>query len=222
MPYILAVLILLNLGGLGYTICEGLLLADVESVRFHFLCGFATTILIVFTHSLVLFYLIGTGIDIREAVSVDARLEKHFVPLTRELKRRVFPAACLGAVFIIVAALMGAEVHGRLISAGVALDADGGPAQVPLRGVSVWWLHLVVVGLAAVTNLWAFIAEFAASRNNRAAIGEINRLLDLASRASANADGGESAVEEPSESPSTEGRAGSPLKKCLEEDSEPV
>jgi hypothetical protein len=190
MPVILAVLILLNLGGLGYTICEGLLLGDVESVRVHFLSGLATTILIVFTHSLMLFYLIGTGIDIREAVSVDARLEEHFVPLTRELKQRVFPAACLGAFFVIVAAMMGAEVHSRLIRVGVGLDSGGGGAQLPLRGVSAWWVHLVVVGLAVLTNLWAFIVEFGASRANRAAIGEINRVLELASRAPEDADGG--------------------------------
>ena len=179
---ILAVLILVDLGALGYTTCAGFLLSDVESVRFHFLCGVTTTILVTFTHSLVVFYLVGTSAGVREAVRVDERLERHFVPLIRQLRRRVVPVACAGALFVVVAAVMGAEVHSRLIGAGGTSDlvtADGGAARLPLRGVSVWWLHLVVVGLALVVNLGAFVVEFDAGRSLRGAIGEIGRLLEL-------------------------------------------
>jgi len=178
MPVILAILILIDASGLAYTAIEGLLLEDIDSVRRHILSGVLTTIAVVFTHSLVLFYLIGTGIDIREAAEASPELERYFVPLTRDLKRRVFPAGCFAAFFTIVAAMMGAEVHSRLISASGAVDAP-----LPIRGVSVWWLHLVVVSLALVGNIWAFIAEFRAAKANRAAIQELNRLLTAAPQA---------------------------------------
>lgn len=177
MPFALAVFVLLDLAGLGYTAVEGLTLGDNASVRAHFLSGVLTTILIVFTHSLVLFYLIGTGMDIREAVSESEALRGRFVPLTRRLKREVFPAACTAAALSVVAALVGADVHSRLISAAGALDAE-----LPLRGVSGWWLHLGAVVLAVCANLWAFHAELRAVAANRRAIGEINRLA-AASRA---------------------------------------
>jgi len=175
MPYVLSVIILVDVGALAYTIGDGLGLATIEATRHHMLAGVLTTILLVFTHSLVLFYLIGTGIDIREAVGVDEELSRRYVPLTRRLKRQVFPIACLAALLASVAALFGAEVHSRLIVAAGAVDAP-----LPLRGVSVWWLHLAIVIGAVVTNLWAFVCELRATWSNRAAIAAINRCFEAA------------------------------------------
>jgi len=136
----------------------------------HFVLGTATAILCTFVHVLIMFYLIGTGIDIREAVKDDASLSDRFVPLTREFKRRVFPLATLSTAFIVLAALMGGEVHSRIIPR----VSDG---LFPVREVAAWWIHGAVVLLAVVLNATAFVAELRVARDNRAVIDEINRVL---------------------------------------------
>ena len=106
--------------------------------------------------------------DIREAVEEDDALVKKYVLLTRRLKKKVFPLACFAILLIIVASLLGAEVHSRLI------PAPGAEAALPLRQVGGWWVHLAFSLLALCVNAAAFVAEFRAVRKNRGAIEEIN------------------------------------------------
>ena len=73
-------------------------------------------------------------------------------------------------VLIILAALLGAEVHSRLILGPGA----GEGAQMPLRQVGGWWVHLAFVLLALAVNLVAFAVVFGAVSRNRKAIEEIN------------------------------------------------
>ena len=180
MPLILLVLLVADLAAIAITTWMGLNLSDATSIRHHLTAGVATAILLVFTHSLVLFYLIGTGIDIREAIEGHDALTERFLPLTRALKRRVFPWACSGAALMIIAALLGADVHSRLIS--LAIDQMGRAAlepgaQMPLRQVGGWWLHISLTAVAVAVNIKALLAEFQAALANRRAILEINRVL---------------------------------------------
>ena len=170
MPQILLTLILFDAAALAYTLFLGLGLDDAVSIRDHLLAGMMASVLIIFTHVLIIFYLIGTGMDIREAVEEDEELSKKFIPLTRRLKKQVFPWACFSILLIIVASLLGAEVHSRLI------PGPGGGAEVsmPLRQVGGWWVHLVFSLLALGMNAFAFVAEFRAVTRNRGAIEEIN------------------------------------------------
>jgi len=169
MPQILFTLILLDAAALGYSFILGLGLGDAASISHHLLAGMLAAVLLIFTHVLVIFYLIGTGMDIREAVDEDDQGGKY-TSLTRRLKKRVFPWACFATLLIIVAALLGAEVHSRLI------PGPGVPegAEMPLRQVGGWWIHLAFVLLALGVNLAAFAIEFRAVSLNRKAIEEIN------------------------------------------------
>jgi len=183
MPVVLATLVVLDLLALVATSALGVVLGDAASARLHLLAGVLTTIAFCFTHSLVLFYLIGSGKDIREAVEDQPDLFERYVPMTKRFKRRAFPWACAGGVLIIAVALSGAEVHSRLISAAVALLGDGALAEdaaIPLRQVSGWWVHLALLIVAAAVHFRAFAAEFGVVRDNRRAIGEIN--AELAAR----------------------------------------
>lgn len=170
MPQILLTLILLDAVALVYSLVLGLVLSDGESIHDHLLAGILATFLIIFTHVLIIFYLIGTGMDIREAVEKDEVLSKKYIPLTRRLKKQVFPWACFAILLIIVASLLGAEVHSRLIP-------PPGEASLPLRQVGGWWVHLVFASLAIAVNAVAFVAELKAVRKNRAAIEAINEAV---------------------------------------------
>lgn len=170
MSRILLTLIFFDVAALIYATVLGLGLSDGASVFDHLLAGMLASFLVIFTHVLIIFYLIGTGMDIREAVEEDEDLSKKYLVLTRRLKKQVFPWACFAILLIIVASLLGAEVHSRLISSP---GGEGG-ASLRLRQVGGWWVHLVFASLALGINGIAFAAEFRAVKKNREAIDEIN------------------------------------------------
>ena len=170
---VLTVLIVFDLLLLAGTAALGMTLSDSASIYRHYVLGMAASMFTCFIHVLVLFYLIGTGKDVRDAVEGAADLEETYVPLTRRLKRRVFPPACFAIALMVVATLMGGEVHSRLLA------ADGG-RTIPVRGITAWWVHLVFVALALVASIVAFQAEVSAARETRKAIETLN--VELARR----------------------------------------
>ena len=172
----LLALILSDVVLLGWTAAAGLGLDPaVDSVRGnlmrHWTLGLGSTVLTCFIHCLVMFYLIGSGKDIREAVEDDPALLARWVPETKRLKKRTFPAATFAILLMIVAALAGGEVHSRVIR------PDGPPF---IRQVGGWWVHGAIVAVALLVNLWAFWAEIGAARTNRRMIRDIN--CELAER----------------------------------------
>lgn len=167
---VLAVFIFIDLGLMAFTATLGATLAGKESMLTHFKLGLLTSSFTCFIHVLVLFYLIGTGKDVRNAAEDYPELYARFDPWTRELKRRVFPPACFAMVLMVVATLLGGEVHSRI------LVADRGET-LPFRGVTAWWVHLLFVVLAVGSSGWAFWAEYAAVKENRRGIDELNAEL---------------------------------------------
>ena len=167
---VLRILIVLDLVILAGTAALGMTLSDSASIYRHYVLGMAASMFTCFIHVLVLFYLIGTGKDIRDAVEGQPDLVETYVPLTRLLKRRVFPAACFAIALMVVATLMGGEVHSRLLA------ADGG-RTLPVRGITAWWVHLVFVALALIASAIAFQVEVAAARETRKAIESLNAEL---------------------------------------------
>jgi amino acid transporter len=172
MPLYRLLLVLACLDGIFFAVTAalGITLSGSGSILRHNSLGLLTAMFTCFLHVLVLFYFIGTGKDIREAVEADPELRSRFVPWTRAQKRRVFPRATLSILLTIVATLMGGEVHSRILA------LDGG-ATLPLRAVPAWWVHLVLVLAALLANAGAFVVEIAAVRENRRGIEEINARL---------------------------------------------
>jgi uncharacterized BrkB/YihY/UPF0761 family membrane protein len=167
----LSVLVAVACALMAWTAAAGLTLDGQQAMMSHFALGLATSIVVCFIHVLCLFYFIGTGKDIREAVAEEPDLCERFLPWTRQQKRRVFPLACLAIALMIFATLMGGEVHSRL------LGVDGG-RTLPFRGVTAWWLHGLSVLVAMMVSIVAFLAEIRAVRDNRRAIEEINAALE--------------------------------------------
>lgn len=172
---VLTVLMAIDVVFIAATAVMGLGLADEASMMRHYVAGMLTSMVTCFIHVLVLFYLIGTGKDIREAVADDPGLKERYWPWTRRQKRRAFPPACFALVFMIVATLMGGEVHSRLLA------VDGG-ATLPFRGISGWWVHAALVVAAVLVTGYAFVVEVAVVRENRRAIQEINADLERRER----------------------------------------
>jgi hypothetical protein len=177
MFYIVGLLAAVDLALFAVTAVMGVLLHGRESVSLHLLAGVLTALTCTFTHVLVLFYLIGTGKDIRDAVEEDPELAARFVPWTRLLKRRVFPWACAAITLTVVAALLGAEVHSRIIIEAHRRGVMEASAALPLREVAGWWSHLAVTVFAAAANVVAFQAELSVVRENRRGIAAVNLAL---------------------------------------------
>ncbi|MEM7263131.1 MAG: hypothetical protein AAF488_14165 [Planctomycetota bacterium] len=169
---VLLTLVGLNFLAVAATATMGVMIESTDSVYLHFLWGLGTTILICFTHLLVLFYLIGTEGDIKEALEPHPDLAETYVPRAKALKMRAFPAGSGAVLLTIFAALMGGEVHSRLL---MQSPPDQPP---PVREISVWWHHLVFVIIALTVNIVAFQREFQVVRENRRTIVEINEKLE--------------------------------------------
>ncbi len=167
---VLTVLIILDGLLLAFTATLGIALDGRETMMRHFTFALLTSSFTCFIHVLCLFYLIGTGKDVRDAVEEHEDLRAKFVPWTRSQKRRLFPPACFAVTLIIVATLMGGEVHSRVLS------VDSGKT-LPFREVTGWWVHLLFVILALGVSAWAFWAEIVTVKENRRGIEELNREL---------------------------------------------
>lgn len=173
MYIVLFTLVVLDLALMALTATLGMTLETGLDFNRHYLAGLLVSTFTCFIHCLVLFYLIGTGKDVRDAVEDVPALAKKYFSWTRRQKVRAFPPACFALVLMILAALMGGEVHSRLL----AEHEDG---VLPVRGVAFWWVHLVTVVLAVGASVYAFWVELAVVRENRQTIDVLNAELEQA------------------------------------------
>jgi hypothetical protein len=122
-------------------------------VRLHFIAALGTTTLLVMAHSFIMFFLIATGVELKD-------LEKQrgwgdsFRQRTIALKSRVFPLMTLALLLVMANFVLGAAAHTRAIPG---------------------WGH----GLVAWTTL---VACGLALQREYLTLGENNRLIDEAGR----------------------------------------
>jgi hypothetical protein len=151
-----------------------------ESLLHHFQVGLLTSIFTLFIHCLVMFYLIGSGKDVRRAVEEHPELRERFLGAARSLKRRCFPIATFAILGILLAAFAGAWVHSELlIQHGLANEGRAGSpeALLPVRAVRGWWIHLALLIPALGLSAVAFLAEAGAIRGNVEMIEALNQEL---------------------------------------------
>jgi hypothetical protein len=123
--------------------------ADPAAVKRHFLAALGTTTILVMAHSFIMFFLIATGVEMKE-------LEKQhgwgdsFRRRTVGMKAKVFPLMTLALLLVMANFILGAAAHTRA-----------------LRG----WVH----GMLAWTTLAVCVATL--YREYRV-LGENNRLID--------------------------------------------
>jgi hypothetical protein len=116
------------------------------AVRSHFLLSLVATLLLVMAHSFIMFFLIATGVELKE-MEKDRGWGDSFRRRTIALKGRVFPAMTLALLLVVVNFILGAATHTRVL-----------PALVH-EGLS--WLTFAVC-LLALHREWTVLGE-----NNR-------------------------------------------------------
>jgi hypothetical protein len=89
--------------------------AGVEMKR-HFLYALVTTTLLVMAHSFILFFLLATGVEMKELEQARGWGDS-FRRRTVALKGRVFPAATLTLLLVIFNFVLGAAAHTRALPA---------------------------------------------------------------------------------------------------------
>lgn len=181
MQRVFAALMVMEALLLGLTSYQGLVMDTGESALTHVTSGFLTAIYHMFVHCLVMFYLIGSGKDIKRAVEDQPALREEFVPLTRRLKRRVFPPATFAILAILIAAFAGAYVHSELLASGDTARTPADP--LPVRAIGLWWIHLALLIPAVLINIFGFVVEAAAIRDNVGLIRRVNDRLESARKA---------------------------------------
>ena len=129
---------------LGYAVPDA-------SLRSHFLLGLLSTMLLVMAHSFIMFFLIATGVEMKEMEQARGWGDS-FRRRTIRMKGEVFPAMTFALLLVIANFILGAAAHTRAVPA------------------------LVHEGLAWLTLLACL---FTLQREWRA-LGENNRLIEEA------------------------------------------
>jgi hypothetical protein len=131
---------------LGYRV-----LPDGTLVRAHFLAALATTTILVMAHSFIMFFLIATGVELKEMEKAHGWGDS-FRRRTVAFKSQVFPLMTFALLLVMANFILGAAAHTRAIPG---------------------WLH----GLVG----WATLAVcVAALYREYRVLGENNRLIEEA------------------------------------------
>lgn len=111
---------------------------DKDTFIVHFAAGLFTAVGILFVHSLIFIYFLGTGRWVKEVTIAYRMPDEPWHKQTRELKRATFPPALFSMLI------------------GIAAAAAGAGAQLQAWP---WYLHMMLGLLTLAINLWAFRIE---------------------------------------------------------------
>jgi hypothetical protein len=129
--------------GLGFRIA-----GDPHLIRAHFLAALTATTLLVMAHSFIMFFLIATGVEMKEMEKANGWGDS-FRRRTVALKSRSFPAMTAAILLVMANFILGAAAHTRVIP---------------------FWAHAVVAASAFASCLLALHREYLV-------LGENNRLI---------------------------------------------
>ena len=84
----------------------------------HLLLGLMSSLLLLFSHSWIMFYLIGTGKAIKSAV-VENDLDESFVEMTRDFKNQSYPWLMLAMIAAMTTFILGGGVATKVLPAWI-------------------------------------------------------------------------------------------------------
>ena len=148
----LATLGLLATAVLGYAVPED---HDPASLSSHLLLAVLTSLLLLFSHCWILFYLIGTGKALKVAVA-EHGLEPEIAEQTKEFKNRSNPWLMLAMMLAMATFVVGGGVATRVVPA---------------------WAHHLLFVVTAVVQVWALRVEFEVLSANEKLMKRIDRRL---------------------------------------------
>ena len=92
--------------------------AQAALLRSHFLLGLLSTTLLVMAHSFIMFFLIATGVELKDMEKARGWGDS-FRRRTIALKSQVFPAMTFALLLVIANFMLGAAAHTRAVPAWV-------------------------------------------------------------------------------------------------------
>jgi hypothetical protein len=144
--------VFVGLGGLGATIVTGLWGADLAR---HVSFGLFATLVTLLAHSMMMFYLIGKGKAVKDAM-IEGNLSGDYYGRIAAVRKPVFSIATIAMAITILAALLGAS-------------ADTGLLPPVVHGTIAYG--------AIACNLAAVKIEIDALSASSRVVDEVNRLL---------------------------------------------
>jgi hypothetical protein len=127
---------------------------EISIYWYHFLIGLTAGILTLLVHCLIFTYFLGTGRWVKIAYDLP---DEPLPRLTRDLKRRVFPAALYAMLFTIATGAAGAAAHVKLWP---------------------WQVHFSLATCTLLVSLWAFWVEYQCLTANVAVLEGVMREVD--------------------------------------------
>jgi hypothetical protein len=146
---------LLSFGGLVASLILGMTISSSPDVLRHTTTSIFATLLTLLTHSMMMFYFIGKGKAVREAVT-EAGLGGDFVARISLARRPVFSMATLAMMLTIAAAIVGGGVDVGSIPAGV---------------------HSLLAWSAVIANAAAIRTELVALAASSRVVADVDRLI---------------------------------------------
>lgn len=147
--------VLLSIAGLSVSIAAGFTASSSEAILQHTTLAIFVTLVTLLSHSMVMFYLIGKGRAVKEAVS-EGGLSPAFVSDVARVRRPVFAIATIAMMVTMATAILGGGVDTGVIPSGV---------------------HSVLAWSSLAANLAAGRAEVTALASSSRIVAEIDRLL---------------------------------------------
>ena len=145
----------IGLLGIVVTAVFGLTARDGTDVSRHVSFGIFSTMITLLAHSMMMFYLIGKGKAVKDAM-IEGHLTGDYVRQIALARKPVFSIATLAMGVTMAAAILGASVD---------------------TGVLPPIVHAMIAYGAIATNLMAVNVEVAALRTSSRVVDEVNRLL---------------------------------------------
>ncbi len=152
---------LLGVGAMGTL---GLLAAAVHgylrnafgpAVNWHATAGLAGSLLILFSHCWILFFLVGTGKAVKEAVNRSG-LEQEYIERTKVFKKQLYPWLMLAMGLVIATFVNGGWTYGGGAESGV------------------WW-HRIMAPLTVAVQFWTLYLEFDVLDRNERLMQRVDR-----------------------------------------------
>ena len=147
--------IVLGLSGLVYSAVLGFLAGSSADVFRHVSFGIFFTFITLLAHSMTMFYLIGKGKAVREAVT-EGHLPPELYATVARARKPVFSIATIAMLLTMVTAILGGGVDTGALPAGI---------------------HSLCAVSALATNFMAFRAEVGAMQSCSRVVVEVDALL---------------------------------------------
>jgi hypothetical protein len=122
----------------------------------HVLLGIFGTLLNLLAHSLMIFYLIGKGKAVKEAVT-EHGLGGDYVARVSQVRAPVFARATIAMTITMVAAIIGASVDVQVLPP---------------------WPHATIALVSVAVNFHALLSEISALRGTSLIVDEVNKCLE--------------------------------------------